>query len=84
VVALFFAIQHLLILKFLIAGLRMEPATGVEPVTSPLPRKCSNQLSYVGLYSSTISCIVDEIKAKHNREMHKILELATGFEPATC
>ena len=34
----------------------LEPTTGFEPVTSPLPRKCSNQLSYVG--TSTLNIII--------------------------
>jgi hypothetical protein len=27
----------------------MEPKSGIEPLTSSLPRMCSNQLSYLGM-----------------------------------
>ena len=44
----------------------LEPATGFEPVTSPLPRKCSNQLSYVGkglyLFDLNVLILIEKLQ----------------------
>src|SRR3990172_3259786 len=38
---------------FLLLTSILEPLTGIEPVTSSLPRRCSNRLSYKGLERET-------------------------------
>ncbi len=54
----------------------LEPATGFEPVTSPLPRKCSNQLSYVGkglyLFDLNVLILIEKI-TKNNFKLHEIV-----------
>src|SRR3989304_7637043 len=61
------AFHSLLIASSYSLLLLLEPLTGFEPVTSSLPRRCSNQLSYKGgFFFKTPICGVRTLNLRFN------------------
>ena len=68
----------------------MEPATGLEPVTFPLPWECSTNWATWATFQPVFTDTFLKSKGKKRKRqllfpaiLHSIMELATGFEPAT-